>query len=478
VSAALAAEQPAEQVDRALDEAPPSMFHLKTAVTAGMGFLTDSYDLNVISTALLLLKPEFNLSPGQVGLLGSTSLIASFAGALLFGRLGDLLGRKRIYGIEAAIMVVGALATALSPNFGWLLVTRFILGIGIGGDYPISATIMTEYANRRSRGKQVAMMFSAYTAGQVLAFTVALTLLAAGVNHDLAWRLMLGIGALPALAVLYNRRRMPESPRYTASVLGDAHRAASDLNGLAPGAVTLAPAAGPRRTRITLREFFTSRRLMITLLGTAGAWFMYDVAVYGNSISQPAIVNSLVAHPSPTEVTAINLILAVLFSVTGVCFGIFLMDRILRKTQQIAGLTVCGVALLAIGVVPGATTDLTLFVVLFGLASFGSTFGPSPTTMVFAAESFPVSVRSTGHGLSAGIAKAGAYVGALAAPLMLAGVGLRATEFAAGLCFLLGIPFTLLLREPSGRSLEDVGDARPTPAGQSVEAPVPAGQLP
>jgi len=98
--------------------------------------------------------------------------------------------------------------------------------------------------------------------------------------------------------------------------------------------------------------------------------------------------------------------------------------------------------------------------------------------MVFAAESFPVSVRSTGHGLSAGIAKAGAYVGALGAPLMLAGVGLRATELAAGLFFLLGIPFTLLLREPAGRSLEDVSGGRVAPDAPAVRAPLPAGQLP
>jgi MFS family permease len=422
-----------------------------------MGFFTDSYDLNVISTALLLLKPEYNLSAGQVGLIGSTALIASFVGAVLFGRVGDLVGRKRIYGIEAAIMVIGALLTALSPNFAWLLIARFVLGIGIGGDYPISATIMTEYANRRSRGKQVAMMFSAYTFGQIAAFIVALTLLAAGVNHDLAWRLMLGLGALPALAVLYNRRRMPESPRFTASVVGDRQRAASDLNSLAPGAVAEGadgPAVG---NRSSLRAFFTSRRMMITLLGTAGTWFAYDVAAYGNSISQPAIVNSLVASPSSTEATAINLILAVLFSLTGLAFGIFLMDRIPRKTQQILGLSVCGLALLAIGVIPGVTTNLAVFIVLFGLSSFGSTFGPSSTTMVFAAESFPVSVRATGHGLSAGIGKVGAYLGALCAPLMLAGAGLRATELVAGLFFLIGIPFTMLLTEPAGRSLEDIG---------------------
>ncbi|HEY1973056.1 MAG TPA: MFS transporter, partial [Pseudonocardia sp.] len=284
----------AASVDQALDEAPPSLFHLKAAVTAGMGFLTDSYDLNVISTALLLLTPEWGLSPAQVGLIGSTSLIASFLGAVLFGRIGDVIGRKRVYGIEALIMAIGAVLTALSPNFAWLLVTRFILGIGIGGDYPISATIMTEYANRRSRGKQVALMFSAYTLGQIIAFIVGLTLLAAGVSHDLAWRLMLGLGALPALAVLYSRRRMPESPRFTATVLGDRRRAAEDLNRLEPGAVEAQPAGAAERGRVSLRAFFASRRMMVTLLGTAGAWFAFDVAIYGNSISQPAIVKGVV----------------------------------------------------------------------------------------------------------------------------------------------------------------------------------------
>ena len=147
-------------------------------------------------SALLLLKPEYGLSADQVALVGSISLIATFFGAVLFGRLGDVLDRKRAYGLEAAIMAIGAVATACSPNLVWLLVARLILGLGIDRDYPI----ITEYANRSSRGKQVA------------AFAVALTVLAAGINHDVAWRLMLGLGALPALAVLYNRRRMPSHP--------------------------------------------------------------------------------------------------------------------------------------------------------------------------------------------------------------------------------------------------------------------------
>lgn len=462
---------PEGSVGHVLDEAPSSLFHLKTAFTSGMGFFTDAYDLNVISTALLLIKPQFQLSAGQVGLVGSTALIASFAGALLFGRIADVIGRKKVYGIEAAVMVIGAILTAVSPNFAWLLVTRFILGVGIGGDYPVSATIMTEYANRRGRGRQVAVMFSSYTFGQITALIIAMTLLSAGVNHDLAWRLMLGLGALPALVVLWNRRRMPESPRFTEAVSSDSARAARELNDFAGGAVAASPAAAaPAPGRISLARFLTSPRLLVTLLGTAGAWFMYDVAVYGNSISQPEIVKMMDPGASLAGVAAVNLILAVLFSVTGLIVAIALMDRIGRKLQQNLGFAISGVALLLIGLVPGLTASVLPFALFFGLASFGSTVGPNVGTMVFAAESFPVSIRSTGHGISAGVGKVGAYLGALFAPVLLAGIGLPKTEIIAGVFYLGGIAFTLAIPEPRGRSLDEL-EARALPVQRAGTAP-------
>jgi PHS family inorganic phosphate transporter-like MFS transporter len=466
--AAPSQQRPQGTVDSVLDEAPTSLFHLKTAVTSGMGFFTDSYDLNVISTALLLLKPQFHLSASQVGLVGSTSLIASFVGAFIFGRIADVIGRKKVYGVEAAIMVIGAILTALSPNFAWLIVFRFILGVGIGGDYPISATIMTEYANRRSRGRQVAMMFATYTFGSITALIVAMTLLSAGVNDNLAWRLMLGLGALPALAVLYNRRRMPESPRYTA-LAGDAARAARELNAFADGAVA-ATADDPGARRMTLRQFLTSRRMMLTLLGTGGAWFLFDVGSYGNSISQPEIVKQIAPGASLAGVAAINLMLAVLFSLTGVVVCVLVMDRMPRKLQQSIGLGVAGLALLAIGLVPGLTTSVLPFALVFGTSSFFLSFGPNAGTMVFAAESFPTSVRTTGHGLSAGLGKVGAYIGALESPILLAHIGLRHTELIAGVVYLCGIIFTMLIPEPAGRSLDDLADQAVAPAPERVPA--------
>ncbi|MCL2581721.1 MAG: MFS transporter [Streptosporangiales bacterium] len=463
---------PEGSVGHVLDEAPTSLFHIKTAITSGMGFFTDAYDLNVISIALLLITPQFHLTSGQVGLVGSTALIASFVGAFIFGRIADVFGRKSVYGIEAAIMVVGALLTAFAPNFTWLIVTRFILGIGIGGDYPVSATIMTEYSNRKSRGRQVAMMFSSYSFGTITAYILAMTLLSAGVDNNIAWRLLLGLGALPALAVLWNRRRMPESPRFTENVAGDGTRAARDLNDFAGGAVS-ASASGETPKKISLVQFLTTPRLLVTLIGTAGAWFMYDVGAYGNSISQPKIVKMIDAHASIAGTAAINLIIAVLAGLTGTLVAIFVMDRIGRKLQQSLGLGVGGLALVLIGVAPAVTASVLPFALVFGVATFALDFGPNAGTMVFAAESFPDSVRTTGHGISAGIGKVGAYVGALLSPVMLASLGLKDTELIMGIVYILGIGFTMLIPEPSGRSLDDLA-ARSVPAQRVEAAPAAA----
>src|SRR5712671_5730160 len=101
----------------ALDEAPMSRFHLRAALVSGMGFFTDAYDLFVIGIASTLLKQEWPLSSGKLALLNATMLGAAFLGALVFGRIADLVGRTRVYWLVAAIMVVAAVGSAFAPSF-------------------------------------------------------------------------------------------------------------------------------------------------------------------------------------------------------------------------------------------------------------------------------------------------------------------------------------------------------------------------
>src|SRR2546421_3136413 len=203
-----------------------------------MGFFTDAYDLFIIGVASTLLAKQWHLSATQTGLINSMTLLGAFLGACVLGRLADVLGRKRIAVFDASVMLVFALASAVAPSFIFLVGFRFLLGFGVGGDYPVSAVLMSEYANRRDRGKLVGMVFGTQALGLIVGPLVALALLGAGVSDGVAWRILLGLGAVPAAAVIYLRRKMPESPRYQAQVQGQAHQAAEQMSVFTGGQVS------------------------------------------------------------------------------------------------------------------------------------------------------------------------------------------------------------------------------------------------
>ncbi|MDX6236841.1 MAG: transporter, family, inorganic phosphate transporter [Kribbellaceae bacterium] len=442
----------------ALNEAPLSRFHTRAVVTAGMGFFTDAYDLFIVGTASTLIAAQWHLSASATGLINSASLIAAFLGALAFGRIADIVGRKRIYGLEATLMAVGALASAFAPNLLWLIVFRFIMGIGVGGDYPVSAVLMSEYANRRNRGRLVGLVFSMQALGTVAGYVAGLALLSTGMSNDLVWRLLLGLGAVPAAAVIYLRRRMPESPRFLERIKGHPDQAASNLATYSDGDVVAVgdPLAG--LGKISFGAFLRNRRYLLTLIGTAGTWFVFDYAYYGNAVSAPLIVKSVLGagnHPL-TQVLAFNLIVFTVAAVPGYYLAVAFMDRIGHRRLQIIGFVCMALAFGLIGVIPGITAAIVPFLVLFGISFFFAEFGPNTTTFVLSAESFPTSVRATAQGISAGVAKLGAFIGVFLFPIIQNTLGTaRALELSAGFS-LVGALLTLLIPETAQRSLEDI----------------------
>src|SRR5712691_3824971 len=246
----------------ALDDAPMSGFHLRAALVAGMGFFTDAYDLFVIGIASTLITQDWHLGAGRLALLNSAMLGAAFIGAFVFGRVADLIGRKHVYWLVAAIMVVAALGSALAPSFWVLIGFRVLLGLGVGGDYPVSAVLMTEYANCKDRGRMVGLVFSTQALGLIIGPLVALGLLGAGASSDGAWRVLLGLGAVPAAAVIYLRRRMPESPRYQVQMQGRAEAAASQMSQYSAGAVQVSAPKAVARHGMELRAFLSNRKFL------------------------------------------------------------------------------------------------------------------------------------------------------------------------------------------------------------------------
>jgi len=451
----------------ALDEASISRFHVRAVLVSGMGFFTDAYDLFVIGIAATLIKQEWHLDPGRLALLNATMLGAAFVGAFMVGRAADLVGRKRVYWLVAAIMVVGALGSALAPSYWVLIFFRFVLGFGVGGDYPVSAVLMSEYANRKDRGALVGMVFSTQALGLIVGPLIALALLGAGAGNDIAWRIMLAIGAVPAAAVVYLRRKMPESPRYQAQVQGRHEQAVADLHQFSDGSVLADPTPAIRH-QMGLRAFLTNRRWLVMLAGTAGCWFLLDYAYYGNTISTPQIIALISPHSSTMTAITLQLGIFVVFAVPGYALAISRLDRIGHRKLQLIGFAMMGLCFAVLSLVPGLTTVVAPFLLVFGLSYFFTEFGPNMTTFVMPSEVFPVTMRATGHGISAGIGKLGAFIGVFLFPILQSSLGLRGTLLLTAGASVLGLALTLVLPEPAGRSLEEVS------GGPAITELVPA----
>jgi len=468
------ASQPAGAAFNDLDDGGISRFQLKIMFISGMGFFTDAYDLFVIGIVVYLIKPEWHLTTGQISWLNSATLIASALGAVVFGRVADMLGRKRIYGYEVLILAIGAIASAFSPNLVFLLVCRIILGIGIGGDYPVSATIMSEYSGKRDRGKMVGLVFAMQGLGLVVGPLIAAGLLASGMSSDLTWRVLLGLGAIPGLAVFYLRRRIHETPRFALAggAVEEAQAAITAAMGSpAPAAAPDVKVTPPKGALEGFGDLLRSPRMLKWLIGTSAAWALMDFCYYGNSISTPEILALLKPHALELHNVLIQLAIFAVFALPGYFVAIALLDRTGRRAIQVLGFVMMAVAFLAIGLLPGVTKAVVPFVLLYGVSYFFTEFGPNTTTFVYPAEIFPVEVRTTGHGISAGAGKVGAFIGAFLFPVILASsLGMRGAMVIAGVVALLGAVVTAwLLPEPKGRSLEDLSDEA---RGADVRAPL------
>jgi MFS transporter, PHS family, inorganic phosphate transporter len=454
---------------------------------SGMGFFTDAYDLFVIGIVVALLKNQWHLSTGQISWLNSVTLLASAVGAIVFGRVADILGRKKIYGYEVLILAIGAIASAFAPNYVFLLVCRAVLGVGIGGDYPVSATIMSEYSGKKSRGKMVGLVFAMQGAGLIVGPLLASLFLASGLSDNIVWRLLLGLGAIPGLAVFYLRRQIHETPRFAAaggaSDEAQAAIAAATHDHTAPAGAdgTKKPApkapAGETSARVPqsalggFKIIAQHRTMLLWLIGTASAWALLDFCYYGNSISTPEILALLNPHASLLHNTLVQLAIFAIFAVPGYIVAILLLDKTGRRRIQWVGFAMMALMFLLIGLIPAVTKNALPFILLYGISYFFTEFGPNTTTFVYPAEIFPVEVRTTGHGISAGAGKMGAFVGAFVFPDLLASSGgVRLAEIVAAVVAAVGLIVTVtLLPEPRGRSLEDLSEEAKAPARKVLE---------
>lgn len=424
-------------------------FYAKMILTAGIGFFTDAYDLFIIGIVTSILAPIWHLSTLQHALLNGAALASAAFGAVFFGFISDRFGRKRFYGFEVLILFFGALLSACATGFVWLFITRLIVGFGIGGDYPSSAVVMSENSNHKNRGFLVLLVFAMQAVGLTVGPLLASALLATHLSHSVIWRILLGLGMIPSASVFYLRRTIQESPVYAKKmkeVPVEVSRVVRDL--AVPKQGVSAYDEHPDRPSLL------SKKWLLCLIGTAGAWFLLDVAFYGNGISSVMIIDYLRPHASILEHTLVSAILFMVFAVPGYVLAAKYVDKIGRKPLQYIGFFMMALMYILIALIPNLSHLMTLFIVLFGVSFFFVNFGPNTTTFLIPAEIYPTNIRARAHGISAAVGKIGACVGAFILPFLLHHLGVFATMGVMGGVSLLGMLTTMLLPEMKDQVLE------------------------
>ena len=453
-----------ESINGALDNANLNRTHWKVWFLSAMGVFLDGFDLFIIGVALPLIAHSMGVSKSWIGLVGAAAPLGAMVGAFTLGRYTDKLGRKAMYLFDLLFFVIFAGLSALAWNVESLLAFRFLLGIGIGADYPISSTYVSEFMPKKIRGRMLSGAFSFQAIGALFGAAVGLGILMVHPNQD-AWRYMLAIGVVPAVVVMILRTSVPESPRWHMAQ-GNAEKAQEITRKLTGKTVT----ANTVETKINYPELFSKKYIRRTVLATV-PWFLMDIGLYGIGVFTPTIlaVMAFTGHGNFIHKDILSTQGAVfldVFLVVGFALSIGLIEkwgRIRLQWLGFLGMTAAMVLLALVGV-PKGSSGITMAVIFLGFALFNImvNMGPNATTWILPTELFPTSLRASGHGLATASGKFGAAVGIFLLPVMVKNVGIGPTLAMIAITSFLGLLVTWLLGyETSGRSLEETaGEGR------------------
>ncbi|KAI1151957.1 major facilitator superfamily domain-containing protein [Nemania diffusa] len=502
-----------------IDKAPFGWYHVRACVVAGVGFFTDSYDIFVVSLLNIMLgivyfqdtKGKLNANSDNAIKLATSA--GTVVGQLGFGYLADHVGRKKMYGLELIVIIFATIGQALasgSPSVnivGVIIFWRVLLGVGIGGDYPLSSIITSEFATTKWRGAMMGAVFAQQGIGQLTAAFVMLFLTlgfkqalsqSPGIGQcdgycaiavDKMWRALVGFGAVPAAIALYYRLTIPETPRYTFDVSRDVEKAAEDVKAYMSGKSEGLPDDVSRvQNRIAAQEqmqipkaswsdffrHYSIRKNAILLFGTAGSWFLLDVAFYGVSLNNASILETIGYSTNGTKTTYDflyktsigNLIIVLAGAVPGYWVSVATLDTLGRKTIQMGGFIILTILFIVWGFSYNYISEHARLAI-FVLAQFFFNFGPNMTTFIIPGEVFPTRYRSTSHGISAASGKIGSIIGQGAIATLRYrdnSTWLNHVLQIYALFMLLGIFTTLCVPETKRKTLEELcGEDQPLP---------------
>jgi MFS family permease len=387
-------------------------------VAGGLGWMLDAMDMMLYSMVLAHLMRDLGMTKPTAGLLNSLTLVASAVGGVLFGLLADRVGRTRSLMLSILVYSFASGACGLSDSVLQLGVCRFVLGLGMGGEWSTGAALIAETWPAEHRGKALGLMQSTWAIGEMLAAAVA-----GFVIPRSGWRAVFFVGILPALLVLWIRRDVPES------------------------SVWLARSQGPRGSLwILLRRDIRWNGIVATAMNAAGMFGYWGLFTWiPTYLSLPVEQGGRGLDIFAT--TTWLLVMGVGKWLGYALFG-FAADAVGRRRTYVTYLLVAALLVPLYGM---ATRPLWLLVLGPFVAFFGTGFFSGFSAL--AAELFPTEIRATAMGLSYNLGRGVSALAPFVVGHLANRYGLGSAFFLQAAAFFVAALLALALPESRGREL-------------------------
>ncbi len=448
-----------------LDRSQVSKIHLKVGFFAGLGAFLDGFDYAVIAIALIGIIPTFHPSPTQIATLVAAAYAGGALGGIVFGTLADRFGRKLLFLLDIAFFIIFAALSGIATSVAMLIALRFFLGMGLGGDFPLSASYISEFAPKAVRGKLSSWVGSFWWVGAFCAMLVGAAFYTFLPPAD-SWRYVLAFGTLPAIAALWLRAGLPESPRWYLAH-GQTEKALKVIQRSNP-LFTLdqlqaysAGIGGPAHdSRPKFSDLF-SREIVRSTVFTSSFFACYTLAFYAVTIYGPVLLKNLGGYTSPVQL-ALGSAFYFLWAIIGSYSNVALVDKIGRKTCLLVSFAGMATILVLLSIVYPPTFYEGLM--LLAAFQFFQTFGAGTLWASYIPELFPTRLRASGHGMATLVSRLGAVASSFIWIAAVSAYGLRGAFLVHGSFAVVGIVVTLWLgTETKGRSLEEINDREVVP---------------
>jgi MFS transporter, putative metabolite:H+ symporter len=443
----------AANISQRLERLPVSWVHRKLLLIHGCGWLFDAMDVGIITFVLAALATDWSLAPGQVGLIASAGMAGMFVGAAFSGVAADVWGRKAVFQVTLLVFSIATFLCAISWGYTSMIIFRFIVGVGLGGELPVVASLLSEFVPAKSRGKYIVLLESFWGFGWLLAAIVAYQVIPV-----YGWRSAFLIGSVPALYVWILRRSLPESPRWYAAkgriaeanaVMAELERESERLTGSRPSDIHTSVIPTSSSTgRLTLKDLWSSeyrrRTVMLWIL-----WFGLVFGYYGIFVWLPTL---LIRAGYPMVKSFEYVVIITLAQLPGYFSAAYLVERVGRKIVIVAYLTLSAATAYLFGT--ASSTSMILLwgslMSFFNLGAWGAVYSYTP-------ELYPTRARTTGAGSAAAFGRIGGIIAPFAVGMLLPTIG-RSGVLAlnAGALLLAGIAVAVLGVETKNKVLEEI----------------------